>query len=120
MVASEFIFQDDDRGLFESWRIIEKFDEILFGPAPEEGVEKTHKDIRNLLCSEECRTFLCNAGKTDDASVSAADRFIMNIVEAIGPILPISMRNNSLDGGYLRTALFLLGSAEFIFTQYEL
>ena len=105
--------------LNQSRRIIEKFDEILFGPVPEEGVEKTHKDIRNLLCSDDCRTFLSNADKTDDASVSAADKFIMSIVEAVGPILPISMRNNSLDGGYLRTALFLLGTAEFLFTQYE-
>ena len=105
--------------LNQSRRIIEKFDEILFGPAPEVGVETTHENIRNLLRSEECRTFLASADKTDDASISAADKFIMSIVEAVGPIVPISMRNNSLDGGYLRTALFLLGTAEFLFTQYE-
>ena len=33
-------------------RIDEKFDEILFGPAPEDMVEKSHRDIRTLLCSE--------------------------------------------------------------------
>ena len=29
------------------------------------------------------------------------------------------MRNKSLDGGYLRTALYLLGASEFLFSQYE-
>ena len=105
--------------LNQSRRIIEKFDEILFGPAPEAVVEKSHKDIRSLLCSEECRNFLSNKEKTDDASIKAGDGFIMSIV-AVEPIVPISMRNNSLDGGYLRTALYLLGAAEFLFTQYEL
>ena len=44
----------------------------------------------------------------------------MSIAVAVEPIVPISMRNNSLEGGYLRTALYLLGAAEFLFTQYEL
>ena len=105
--------------LDQSKRIIEKFDEVLFGPAPEAVVEKTHRDIRSLLCSEKCREFMSNKDSTDDAAAKASDNFIKGIVEAIGPVVPISMRNKSLDGGYLRTALYLLGAAEFLFSQYE-
>ena len=57
--------------------------------------------------------------RRDDASVKASDEFIKSIVEAVGPTIPISVRNKSLDGGYLRMALYLLGAAEFLFTQYE-
>ena len=31
----------------------------------------------------------------------------------------MTLRNKALDGGYLRTALLLLGAAEFLFSQYE-
>ena len=104
----------------QSRRIVEKYDEILFGTAPEDKVEKSHRDIRILLCSEECRSFLSKKDKADDASVQAGDEFIKSIVEAVGPVIPISMRNKSLDGGYLLTALYLLGAGEFLLTQYEL
>ena len=33
--------------------------------------------------------------------------------------MPIAIRNKSLDGSYLRTALHLLGSAEFLFALYD-
>ena len=35
------------------------------------------------------------------------------------PILPITLSDKALDGGYLRTALQLLAAAEFLFAQYE-
>ena len=38
-------------------RIIEKYDKVLFGPAPEEQVEGAHKKIRELLVSQEAMTF---------------------------------------------------------------
>ena len=105
--------------LNQSRRIIGKFDEILFGATPEAMVEECHRKIKNLLCSEEARRVQSNEGKTDDVSVKASDELVKSIVEAVSPIIPISVRNKSLDGGYLRTALYLLGAAEFLFTQYE-
>ena len=40
-------------------------------------------------------------------------------VEAVAPIIPLTLRDNALDGGYLRTELQFLGAAEFMFAQYE-
>ena len=51
------------RCLNQSRRIVEKFDEILFGSAPEDKVEKSHRDIRTLLWSEMCRSFLSKKGQ---------------------------------------------------------
>ena len=104
--------------LNQSRRIIEKFDEVIFRPAPEAILEKSHQDIRSLLCSVECRKFMSDKDSTEEAVVKANDEFI-KIIEAVGPVIPISMRNKSLDGGYLRTALYLLGASEFWFAQYE-
>ena len=66
---------------------------MIFGPAPEAIVEKIHRDIRSLLYSEECRSFMSDKDKTDDAAVKASDEFIKSIIEAVGPVIPISMRN---------------------------
>lgn len=41
--------------LNQSRRIFEKFDEVLFGAAPEAIIEESHRKIRTLLCSEEAR-----------------------------------------------------------------
>ena len=43
----------------------------------------------------------------------------MKIVQAVAPILTLTLRNKELDGEYLRTALQFLGAAEFLFAQYE-
>ena len=99
--------------------ICEKFDEVLYGPAPEELVEQTHKEVRNLLISQECRDFLSQVDKTDKVALAAGDNFVRKITEAVAPILPITLRNKSLDGAYFRTALHLVAAAEFIFAQYE-
>ena len=105
--------------LNQARRIVEKYDEVLFGPAPEELVVGTHGAIRELLCSEECQEFLSAKDSKEDASVTAGDNFVKKIVETVSPILPIALRNKSLDGSYFRTALHLLGATEFLFAQYE-
>ena len=100
-------------------RIFEKFDEVLYGPAPEQLIKETHRAIRDLLGSTECAEFL--AARDDEASPKdqGCHKFIKKIVEAVSPIIPITLRNKALDGGYLRTALLLLTAAEFLFAQYE-
>ena len=40
-------------------------------------------------------------------------------MEAVAPIIPITLRNKSLDGTYLRQALHMLGAVELLFTQYQ-
>ena len=104
--------------LNQARRILEKYDDILYGPSPEKLIEMTHSSIRDLLTSDRCQTFLKRVGDPDQASVDSCDQFVKNIVEAVSPIIPISLRNKTLDGGYLRTALHFLGAAEFLFAQY--
>ena len=105
--------------LNQAKRIFEKFDEVLYGPSPESLVLETHEKIRALLASEEGRAFVNAGGSVVDDTVEESDIFIKKIVESVSPIVPITLRNKSLDGGYLRTALHLLGAAEFLFAQYE-
>ena len=62
---------------------------------------------------------MIDVNKADHASVAAGDEFVRKITEAVAPIIPITLRNRCLDGGYLRTALQFLGAAEIMFTQYE-
>ena len=104
--------------------ILEKFDEILYGDSPEELVVKTHVAVRELLASQECQVFLRQKDQIGNATedkkaLAAGDNFIRKITEAVAPILPITLRNKALDGGYFRTALQLMAAAEFIFSQYE-
>ena len=54
-----------------------------------------------------------------DQSVALRDSFIKKIIEAVAPVLPITLRNRSLDGTYLREALHMLGAAEWLFAQYQ-
>ena len=98
--------------------IVEKFDEILHGSEPEILVQKTHESIKGLLLSEECRGFLRDVNCTEESSVATCDKFIKRIVQAVHPIVPITMRNKVLDAGYLRTALHLLGATELLYTRY--
>ena len=44
---------------------------------------------------------------------------VKRIIEAVSQLIPIVIRNKSLDGSYLRTALHLLGASELLFSQYE-
>ena len=105
--------------LNQAKRIFEKYDEILYGSVPEIQVEETHSSIRGLLDSEDCKKFFELKDSEVEADVGICDDFVKRIIESVAPILPISLRNKSLDGGYLRTALHLLGAAEFMFKQYE-
>ena len=100
-------------------RIVQKFDTVLHGAKPEVLVEETHKAIRGILQSKEGREFIRDLDSTEAAKVSARDKVVMRIVEAVAPIIPLTIRDKALDGGYLRTALQFLGAAEFMFTQYE-
>ena len=99
--------------LYQAKRIIQKYDDVLFGPAPEVLVQDTHKAIMKLLLSEEARSFLSGT------AVGNGDTLIKKMVEALAPIVPIALRDKSLDGAYLRTALHLLGATEVLFAQYE-
>ena len=106
--------------LNQAKRILEMFDEVLHdGEKPEILVQKTHSTISQLLESDDCRRFLSNADSTEEAIRTDRDNFIKRIVGAVEPVLPITLRNNSLDAGYLRTALHLLGATELLFAQFE-
>ena len=104
--------------LAQAKKIFEKFDEVLYGPAPEKLVEESHAAIADLLMSEDAKVFKegVDEGVADDNT--NRELFIKRIIEAVAPILPITIRNKSLDGCYLRTALHLLGAAELVFAQY--
>ena len=103
--------------LNQAKRILEKYDEILYSPAPEKLINETHKSIRDLLDSPACEDFLESSKKDDKESVAAGDCFVGKIIEAVSPIIPITLSNTALDGSYLRTSLILLGAAEILFTQ---
>ena len=104
--------------LEQAKRIFEKFDEVLYGPAPEKLVEETHSSIADLLASDDAKAFMGIADSDTSAENTDKEVFIKKIIEAVAPILPVTMRNKSLDGCYLRTALHLLGVAELVFSQY--
>ena len=99
--------------------ILNQFDMILFGPPPEKQIEKVHKDLRELLFSQEAATFRDEVDSSDPEAVARGDLFLKSIIEAVPPIVPVALRNKSLDGGYLRTALHFLGAAELMFSRYE-
>ena len=99
--------------------IFEKYDDILYGPAPEKLVEETHEAVRELLTSPECKLFLDQVGDADKSDLAAGDNFVRKITEAVSPIIPITLTNKSLDGGYFRTALQLVAAAEFMFSQFD-
>ena len=100
-------------------RIINMYDEVLFGPTPEAAVAGTHHAIRALLLSDEGKKFTALSQEDDSGSVTFCDEFVRKIVGSVSPIIPIALRNKALDGGYLRTALSLIGCAEFLFSQYQ-
>ena len=98
-------------------RILEKYDEILYGPAPEKLIGDVHRAIGELLNSKEACEFSAEEGPA--CTKEDKSNFIKKIVGAVSPIIPIAIRDKSLDGGYFRTALSLLAAAEFLFAQYE-
>ena len=110
--------------LNQAKRILSKYDDVLFGPVPEAQIEHTHKAIRSFLCSDEVqpfvsKEFLKKLGSTEEEDISDCDNFIKKVIAMVPPIIPLSLRNKTLDGGYLRTVLHLLGAGEILFRQYE-
>ena len=104
--------------LNQSRRIFQLFEEVLQGETPEALVVETHNSIRSLLKSDEAQGVINSMENNDVGSVAARDTFIKKIVGAVHPIIPVALRNKSLDGGYFRTALKLLGATEMLFTRY--
>ena len=111
MIISGFINQ--------AKRKLLKYDEVLYGSSPEVLVEATHAKIRELLLSEDCSKFLSGVDKQVEESTVECDNLVKMIIEAIALIIPITIRNKSLDGTYLRMALHMLGAAELLFAQYQ-
>ena len=110
--------------LNQARRIYSKFDDVLFGQAPEAQIECAHKAIREFLCSEEgmpfvSEEFLCKLNSAEQENVANCDNFIKKVIGMVPPIIPLALRNRTLDGGYFRTALLFLGVAEILFKQYE-
>ena len=108
--------------LAQARQILQYYDEILYGPPPEQLVEQTHRSIADILRSEEAFSLFRHPEVNDEDeedSVSARDLLIKKLVEAVSPIIPLTIRNKSLDGSYFRTALHLLGATELMFSQYE-
>ena len=101
--------------LNQSKRILQKYDEVLYGSSPELLIRPTHKAIKDLLQTEEARRFIREAEEQGDEGTPLDNKLLKKIVEAVAPILPISLRNRSLDGTYLREALHMLGAAELLF-----
>ena len=99
-------------------RIFVKFDEVLYGPSPEVLVEEAHRSLKTLLQSDEAREFVMGVDLPNDNLDTTQTDFIKRIIESVSPIIPITLRNKSLDGEYFRTALNLLGAAEYLFTRY--
>ena len=99
-------------------RIFKKYDEVLYGPSPEELIVKTHAVITDLLVSEEAQNCLGKKGILEATLDSSRELLVKRIIEAVSPIIPVAIRNKSLDGSYFRTALQLLGAAELLFSRY--
>ena len=105
--------------LNQAKRIFQMYDSVLNGESPEVLVQSTHRKIRDLLQSEECGEFFDNQGEASGMDDSKGDRFIQKIVQAVAPIVPITLRDKSLDSAYLRQALHMLGAVELLFAQYQ-
>ena len=82
-------------------------------------VVQTHKAIRQLLASQDCQEFMGKMSEHGKEALASGDEFLRRIIEAVSPIIPITLRNKSLDGVYFRTALQLIAAAEFMFAQFE-
>ena len=103
----------------QSKRVFEKYDEVLYGQAPESLIEGTHRAIRELLISPEGKSFLSKVDSLEEDDRTMCDSLIKRIIAAVPPIVPVALRNKALDGSYFRTALHMLGAAELLFSQYE-
>ena len=60
--------------LNHAYRIVEKYDEVLYGPAPEILVSETHTVIKEQLKCTECRTYLEDTEVSDSQLGRKGDR----------------------------------------------
>ena len=86
--------------LNQATRILGTLDKVLFGQVPEILIESTHKKILVLLVSEQGRSFLKTGEESGEEAVAMGDKFIKKLIVAVLPIMPIELRNDSLDGSY--------------------
>ena len=103
----------------QATRILKKYDKVLFGPPPEAQVEEVHKTTGELLLSQKGEAYHQEASSAVSEVAARRDLFVKKIIEAVPPIIPVVLRNKSLDGAYLRTALHFLGAPELMFSRYE-
>ena len=57
-------------------KILSKYDEVLFGPAPEVLIEPTHQAIRDMLKSPEVKAFVARLAEGKEATSADDDTFI--------------------------------------------
>ena len=69
------------------------------GSKPEVLIKETHEAIRKIFLSIEGREFFNNVDSTDEARISAGDKVVMSVIEAVAHIIPIALRDKALDGG---------------------
>jgi len=98
-------------------RIFEKFNEVLYCSVPEQLYGETGRVIRDLVTSVECTKFLSENAIEAAVGGEGNQVFIKKILGAVSPIIPVTLRNKALVSGYLRTAVQLLGAAEFLFSR---
>ena len=67
-------------------RIFEKFDEVLYGPAPEVLVQEAHRSLKTLLQSDEAREFVMGVDLPNDDLDTTQTDFIKRIIESVSPI----------------------------------
>ena len=79
--------------LAQARHILLCYDEILYGPPPEQLVKQTHRSIADLLRSEGAFSLFLDLGADDENSESARDLLIKKIVGAVSPIIPLTIRN---------------------------
>ena len=72
-------------------RIFEKFDEVLYGSAPEVLVQEAHRSLKTLLQSDEAREFVMGVDLPNDNLDTTQTDFIKRIIESVSPIIPITL-----------------------------
>ena len=96
--------------------MVEKYDEVLYGLTRQILVNQTHSSTKKWLKFTKCRSFLEHSEVSGDETDDKDDLFIWRVIEAASPIIPIIIRNRSLDGGYLRAVLVFSEATDVVHT----
>ena len=72
-----------------------------------------------MLLSDEGHAFFRAEEVGGESSGVDGTSLVKKLIEAVASIVPITLRNKSLDGKYFRTALHLVAAGELLFAQYE-